>query len=80
MAQLLFLHNLKCTGLRFFTIYGPWGRPDMALFSFVEKILNDKPVTLLIRVICIEITFIDDAVNHVYELIKNRDKLFKKTN
>ena len=74
-----FLHNLKCTGLRFFTIYGPWGRPDMALFSFVEKILNDKPVTLFNKGnMYRDFTFIDDAVNHVYELIKNRDKLFKK--
>ena len=74
-----FLHNLKCTGLRFFTVYGPWGRPDMALFSFVEKILNDKPVTLFNKGnMYRDFTFIDDAVNHVYELIKNRDKLFKK--
>ena len=74
-----FLHNLKCTGLRFFTVYGPWGRPDMALFSFVEKILNDKPVTLFNKGnMYRDFTFIDDAVSHVYELIKNRDKLFKK--
>ena len=36
------LYNLKCTGLRFFTVYGPWGRPDMALFLFTKAILNKQ--------------------------------------
>jgi len=38
------LYGLPCTGLRFFTVYGPWGRPDMALFLFTEKILKGKPI------------------------------------
>ncbi|KTD72242.1 NAD-dependent epimerase [Legionella tucsonensis] len=38
------LYQLPTTGLRFFTVYGPWGRPDMALFSFTKKILNDEPI------------------------------------
>ena len=38
------LYGLPTTGLRFFTAYGPWGRPDMALFLFTEAILNDKPI------------------------------------
>jgi UDP-glucuronate 4-epimerase len=38
------LYGLPCTGLRFFTVYGPWGRPDMALFLFTDAILNDKPI------------------------------------
>ncbi|MGL6226731.1 MAG: NAD-dependent epimerase [Thermoguttaceae bacterium] len=38
------LYNLPCTGLRFFTVYGPWGRPDMAVFSFTEKILGEQPI------------------------------------
>ena len=38
------LFKLPCTGLRFFTVYGPWGRPDMALFKFAKNILADKPI------------------------------------
>ena len=39
-----YLYNLPVTGLRFFTVYGPWGRPDMALFKFVKNIIEDKPI------------------------------------
>ena len=58
------LHGLKTTGLRYFTVYGPWGRPDMAIFSFVESILKNKPICLfnygdMIR----DFTFIDDIIN-----------------
>ena len=38
------LYAIPCTGLRFFTVYGPWGRPDMALFSFTKKILAGEPI------------------------------------
>ena len=38
------LFKIPTTGLRFFTVYGPWGRPDMALFLFTDAILNDKPI------------------------------------
>jgi UDP-glucuronate 4-epimerase len=38
------LYELPCTGLRFFTVYGPWGRPDMALFTFTRKILAGEPI------------------------------------
>jgi len=38
------LYSLNCTGLRFFTVYGPWGRPDMAYFKFTKAILEDKPI------------------------------------
>ena len=40
------LYGIRQTGLRFFTVYGPWGRPDMAYFSFARAILNGEPVTL----------------------------------
>ena len=58
------LYGLKTTGLRYFTVYGPWGRPDMAIFSFVESILKNKPICLfnygdMIR----DFTFIDDIIN-----------------
>lgn len=39
-----YLYNLPCTGLRFFTVYGPFGRPDMALFKFTKAILEDRPI------------------------------------
>ncbi len=38
------LYGMHCTGLRFFTVYGPWGRPDMALFKFTKSILSGKPI------------------------------------
>ena len=57
------LYGLKLTGLRFFTVYGPWGRPDMAYFSFAEAIVSGRPITLydegrLKR----DFTYIDDIV------------------
>ena len=45
------LYNLKCTGLRFFTVYGPWGRPDMALFLFTKAILNNDGSINMLNVI-----------------------------
>ncbi|MFH0924617.1 MAG: NAD-dependent epimerase [bacterium] len=60
------LFNLPCTGLRFFTVYGPWGRPDMALFLFTKSILNDVPINIynngdMKR----NFTYIDDIVRGV---------------
>lgn len=60
------LFNLPCTGLRFFTVYGPWGRPDMALFKFTRAILNDEPIDVFNhgkhkR----DFTYIDDIVEGV---------------
>ncbi|MCL1916095.1 MAG: NAD-dependent epimerase/dehydratase family protein [Desulfovibrionaceae bacterium] len=57
------LYRIPATGLRFFTVYGPWGRPDMAYFSFAQKILADEPVQLfnhgrLQR----DFTYIDDII------------------
>ncbi len=60
------LYGLKVLGLRFFTVYGPWGRPDMALFKFVKNILNDEAIDLFnngnhSR----DFTYIDDIVSGV---------------
>ena len=41
-----YLFGLRTTGLRFFTVYGPWGRPDMAIYIFTKKILNNEPITV----------------------------------
>ncbi len=60
------LYGLPVTGLRFFTVYGPWGRPDMSLFMFTRKILNDEPIDVFNfgrhrR----DFTYIDDIVGGV---------------
>ena len=47
--------GISCTGIRFFTVYGPWGRPDMAPMIFTKAILSKKPIRFLIMEICLEI-------------------------
>lgn len=64
------LYGLPCTGLRFFTVYGPWGRPDMALFLFTKSILAGQPIDVfnngnMVR----DFTFVDDIVEGVLRLI-----------
>ena len=55
------LYNISSTGLRFFTVYGPWGRPDMAYFSFTKSIIDGKPIKLFNRGNMIrDFTYIDD--------------------
>ncbi len=75
------LFKLPTTGLRFFTVYGPWGRPDMALFLFADAILNDKPINVfnhgnMVR----DFTYVDDIVESINRLItkpahENEDKV-----
>ncbi len=67
-----YLFNLPTTGLRFFTVYGPWGRPDMALFKFTRSILEDKPIDVFnygkhTR----DFTFIDDIVEGIIKTLDN---------
>jgi UDP-glucuronate 4-epimerase len=64
------LYALPCTGLRFFTVYGPWGRPDMALFKFTRGILASEPIPVynegrMIR----DFTYIDDIVEGVVRIL-----------
>lgn len=64
------LYNLPTTGLRFFTVYGPWGRPDMSLFMFTRNILEGKPIDVFNygnhrR----DFTYIDDIVEGVIRVI-----------
>jgi len=60
------LYRLPCTGLRFFTVYGPWGRPDMALFIFTRNILEGRPITVFNKGNhSRSFTFIDDIVEGV---------------
>lgn len=65
------LYNLPTTGLRFFTVYGPWGRPDMALFKFTKAIVNDEPIDVynhgnMMR----DFTYVDDIVEAISRLVE----------
>ena len=78
------LYNIPTIGLRFFTVYGPWGRPDMALFLFTKSILSGKPIKVfnhgdMIR----DFTYIDDIIKSIICLIKKpaiEDNNFDKSN
>lgn len=66
------LYHLPTTGLRFFTVYGPWGRPDMALFLFTKAMLNNEPIKVfnegnMER----DFTYIDDIVNGIEVVLAN---------
>jgi UDP-glucuronate 4-epimerase len=64
------LYGLPCTGLRFFTVYGPWGRPDMALFLFTKAILADKPIKVFNHgKMQRDFTYIDDIVEGVVRVM-----------
>ena len=69
------LYGFKTTGLRFFTVYGPWGRPDMAYYLFVEAISKNKPIKVFNNgQMERDFTYIDDIVNGVIKIIeKNID-------
>ena len=64
------IFDLPTTGLRFFTVYGPWGRPDMALFLFAEAMLKDEPINVfnhgnMVR----DFTYVDDIVESITRLV-----------
>jgi UDP-glucuronate 4-epimerase len=60
------LHRLRCTALRFFTVYGPWGRPDMAYFDFAQRIRRGEPITVYGRgELRRDFTYVDDIVEGV---------------
>jgi len=64
------LYNIPFTGLRFFTVYGPWGRPDMAYFSFTNKLLNGEKIQLFNYGQCErDFTYIDDVVQAICRII-----------
>ena len=64
------LFQLPCTGLRFFTVYGPWGRPDMALFLFTRAILEDKPIKVFNHgKMQRDFTYIDDIIEGVVRVM-----------
>ena len=68
------LYQIETIGLRFFTVYGPWGRPDMALFKFTSNILNDEKIDIYnqgnhLR----DFTYIDDIVDGIMLILKKTD-------
>jgi len=66
------LYKLPCTGLRFFTVYGPWGRPDMALFLFTKAILEGRPIDVFNNgKMQRDFTYIDDIVEGVVRVTDN---------
>ncbi len=77
------LYGIPTTGLRFFTVYGPWGRPDMSLFIFTKAILENKPIKVfnngqMMR----SFTYVDDIVEGIVKLldvIPQPDKAWKKS-
>jgi len=75
-----YLFNIPTTGLRFFTVYGPWGRPDMALFKFTKNMLENKPVEVynngeMFR----DFTYVNDIITSVIKLIPLTPKEEKPT-
>jgi len=67
------LYRIPCTGLRFFTVYGPWGRPDMALFIFTKAILEGKPIQVFNHgKMQRDFTYIDDIVEGVIRILDHR--------
>ena len=73
------IYKLNITGLRFFTVYGPYGRPDMAYYKFTEKIINNKKINLYNngkhkR----DFTYIEDIVNGIFNSSKYMPKYYKK--
>ncbi len=79
------MFGLNMVGLRFFTVYGPWGRPDMALFKFTKNIIAGKPIDVynngnMVR----DFTFVDDIVSGVVRALetplKNKNEIFNLGN
>ncbi len=67
-----YLYELPTTGIRFFTVYGPWGRPDMAPYLFIDSILKDKPIKIFNNGdLWRDFTFIDDVVEGILRIVDN---------
>ena len=74
------LFKITTTGLRFFTVYGPWGRPDMAMFLFTDAIVNNKPIKVFnYGKMERDFTFVDDIVEGVVRILEHpNDERIKK--
>ena len=70
-----YIYKLPCTGVRFFTVYGPFGRPDMALFKFTKNIINNQSIEIYNNVKHLrDFNYVDDIVDGIYSLIKRHSK------
>ena len=68
------LYRMKTIGLRFFTVYGPWGRPDMALFKFTKNILKGKPIHVFnYGKHSRDFTYVDDIVEGIFKILISKD-------
>jgi len=72
------LYNIRCTGLRFFTVYGPWGRPDMAPFRFASRMLKGEEIPVynngnMIR----DFTYIDDITEGLTKVVESQSSVDK---
>ncbi|PZW39064.1 UDP-glucuronate 4-epimerase [Mesonia algae] len=66
------LYRIQCIGLRFFTVYGPWGRPDMAIFLFTDAIINNRPIKVFNKGnLSRDFTYIDDIIEGVTKTIEH---------
>lgn len=77
------LYQIQTTGLRFFTVYGPWGRPDMAMFLFTDAILNHKPLKVFNNGdLSRDFTYIDDIIQGIINLMEKgkNDPLYQLYN
>ena len=73
------LYKISTIGLRFFTVYGPWGRPDMALFKFTKNILKGKKINIFNKGKHIrDFTFVEDIVTGISKIILSKTNLGSK--
>ena len=69
--------KIKCIGIRFFTVYGPYGRPDMAYYSFLERLKKNKSITVFNKgLMKRDFTFIDDVLHGIVLLSKVKLRIF----
>lgn len=68
-----YIYNIPTTGLRFFTVYGPWGRPDMALFIFTKSILENKPIDVYnFGNMKRDFTYVDDVIEGIWKILNKQ--------
>ena len=76
-----YIYGIPVTGIRYFSVYGPWGRPDMSLFIFTKNILSRKNIQVFNEgKMKRDFTYIDDAVNATYKILHNIPKIKKPNN
>ncbi len=72
------LYNISCVGLRFFSVYGPFGRPDMAYFDFTKKLINNEKIKVFNYGLCErDFTYINDVVESISKIINSDFKDYK---